>query len=117
MRLVLNTKATVRLNRERLEKKEYNWLDLGRVGYGLRNDEGSVHVHMSIGYLKKKNLPNYPDAVVDVIEKYYGSSNGFDHGEPHKIESVIYNKPTDLVDLIEKFSGEDKRKEYDPDEY
>jgi len=117
MRLVLKNKTTAILDKERLERKEYNWLDLGKVGYGLRNDEGSVHIHMSVGYLKNVNLPDYPDAIVDVIEKYYGSSNGFDHGEPHKIESVIYHKPTDLVDLIEKFSGEDKRKEYDPDEY
>ena len=33
------------LNTEKLERGEYNWLDLGRVGYGIRNDEGSVHIH------------------------------------------------------------------------
>ena len=96
------------LDFEDLDDAEFKWLDLGRVAYGLRNDEGSVHVHMKIGYLVG-NRPDYPGVIVKVIEKYYGEEYGIRHTSPHKVESVNFHKPNNLSDLIERFSGEDKR--------
>ena len=93
---------------ERLEPGEYNWIDLGQVGYGLRNDSGSVHIHMKLGVLKG-NKPDYPGMVVDVIEKYYGADHGFDYSNPHKVENVIYHKPNNLLKLIKAHAGKDTR--------
>lgn len=93
---------------EKLEPTEYNWIDLGRVGYGLRNDEGQVHVHMKLG-LSKGNRLDYPLQIIDVIEKYYGASYGIGHTTPHKIENVFFHKPKNLTKLIKRFSGKDKR--------
>mgnify|MGYP001222422081 FL=1 len=54
---------------EKLEPSEYTWFDLGKVGHGLRNDEGSVHVHMQLG-ISKGNRSDYPPQLIKVIEKY-----------------------------------------------
>ena len=95
---------------ERLEPSEYNWFDLGRVGYGLRNDEGSVHVHMQLG-VSKGNRPDYPPQLIKVIEKYYGYTNigTMPHSSPHKTESVLFHKPNNLIELIKRFTGKDTR--------
>jgi len=90
------------------DREEYNWVDLGRVCYGLRNDEGEVHVHMKIGVIKYKKKGN-PVEIVDVIEKYYGSTYGINNYTPHKIEKVLYHKPSNLDRLIRKMQGEDTR--------
>ena len=106
--LKLNQKPIAILDSEDLDKGEFSWIDLGKVGYGIRNDHGSVHVHMKLGVLIG-NRPDYPHAIVDVIEKYYGASYGIDFSQPHKTESVVFHKPRHLYKLIKRFSGKDER--------
>mgnify|MGYP003153361143 CR=1 FL=1 len=60
-------------------------------------------------YIYIGNIPNYPNMIVDVIEKYHGAAHGIDFNTVHKTEKVIFHKPNNLHDLIKKFSGEDKR--------
>ena len=106
LRLVQKPKPL--LDKEDLDDAEFKWLDLGRVTYGLRNDEGSVHVHMKVGYLVG-NRPDYPGVIVKVIEKYYGEHLGIRHSTPHHEESINFHKPNNLSELIERFTGKDKR--------
>jgi len=106
--LSLSVRQTVFQDQEEHNREEYNWVNLGKVCYGLRNDEGEVHVHMKIGVIKYKKK-DYPTEIVDIIEKYYGSTYGINNTTPHKIEKFLYPKPNNIIDLIEKMSGEDTR--------
>ena len=106
--LSLSVSQRVFQEQDEHDRKEYHWINLGKVCYGLRNDEGEVHVHMKIGVLKYKKK-DYPTQMVDVIEKYYGSTYGINNETPHKIEKVLYHKPKNLFDLIKRMSGEDTR--------
>ncbi len=93
------------------ERSAYDWIDLGIVCNGLRNDEGIVLVQMKIGLLKNlgAKVKDYPNEIVDVIEKYYGAEHGIRHQTPHLVESVLWRKPNNLKKLIKKHKGKDMR--------
>lgn len=105
------TSALMELKPIDYERSAYDWINLGVVCNGLRNDEGCVLVEMKIGLLKNlgAKVKDYPDEIVDVIEKYYGAVHGIRHQTPHLVESVLWRKPNNLKRLIKKYKGKDMR--------
>ena len=107
----VTTSALMELKPIDYERSAYDWIDLGVVCNGLRNNEGTVLVQMKIGLLKNlgAKVKDYPNEIVDVIEKYYGVEYGIRHNTPHLVESVLWHKPNNLKRLIKKHKGKDKR--------
>ena len=106
--LSLNTNFKLKQELEEHDRDEYDWTDLGVICYGLRNDEGCVKVFMKLGHIIKPKK-GYPKHLIDVIERYYGVNYGIENEEHHKEEKVLFHKPNNIIDLINRFKGEDNR--------
>ena len=107
----IRSDALMIIDQDDYKRSAYNWIDLGIVCRGLRNDEGIVLVQMKIGLLKNlgAEVKDYPNEIVDVIEKYYGEHHGTRHQTPHLIERVLWRKPRHLRKLIKQHKGKDMR--------
>tara|TARA_R100001463_G_scaffold40616_2_gene86071 strand:+ start:251 stop:610 length:360 start_codon:yes stop_codon:yes gene_type:complete len=105
------TEGLMILEPNEYKRSAYNWIDLGFVCRGHRNDEGIILVQMRIGLLKNlgAKVKHYPNEIVDVIEKYYGEQYGIRHNTPHLTERVLWRKPSNLKKLIKKYKGKDMR--------
>ena len=85
------TSALMMLDQDDYKRTAYKWIDLGVVCRGFRNDEGCVLVQMKIGLLNNigAEYKDYPNEIVDVIQKYYGEHHGIRHQTPHLVEAAL----------------------------
>ena len=107
----VRTSALMKLDQSDYNRSAYDWNDLGVVCRGHRNDEGVILVEMHLGFLKNlgARVKDYPEQLIDVVEKYYGEQYGVRHATPHLTERVLWRKPKNLIKLIKKYKGKDMR--------